>query len=210
MALTAQNTTAVTAVHVLRELQPRELERRSTASASTPRRPDALLVGAHRDRRRVPRARPVPLVVDPVMVARSGARLLQPDAVQTLVARLFPLATVATPNLWRPGTHRPRPGTRATWQSGWSSSEPGPRSSPAAMAESGRPPLRRPGQPELPVRRNDVPPPTAPAVRTPRRWPPCSPAACAAGRRTRRRRRRAEAVRHGLADTSRARARSTS
>src|ERR671935_7186 len=41
---------------------------------------------------------PVPLVVDPVMVASSGARLLREDAVETLVARLFPLATVVTPN----------------------------------------------------------------------------------------------------------------
>jgi hydroxymethylpyrimidine/phosphomethylpyrimidine kinase len=42
---------------------------------------------------------PVPLVVDPVMVASSGARLLELDAIETLVARLFPLATVVTPNL---------------------------------------------------------------------------------------------------------------
>ena len=42
---------------------------------------------------------PVPLVVDPVMVASSGARLLQDDAVDVLVTRLFPLATVVTPNL---------------------------------------------------------------------------------------------------------------
>jgi hydroxymethylpyrimidine/phosphomethylpyrimidine kinase len=42
---------------------------------------------------------PVPLVVDPVMVASSGAKLLQDDAVKTLVERLFPLATVITPNL---------------------------------------------------------------------------------------------------------------
>ncbi|MGZ4396656.1 MAG: bifunctional hydroxymethylpyrimidine kinase/phosphomethylpyrimidine kinase, partial [Gaiellaceae bacterium] len=40
-----------------------------------------------------------PLVVDPVMVASSGAKLLQDDAVSTLVGRLFPLATVVTPNL---------------------------------------------------------------------------------------------------------------
>ena len=40
----------------------------------------------------------MPLVVDPVMVASSGARLLQEDAVEALVARLFPLATVVTPN----------------------------------------------------------------------------------------------------------------
>jgi hydroxymethylpyrimidine/phosphomethylpyrimidine kinase len=43
--------------------------------------------------------REVPLVVDPVMVASSGAKLLQDDAVETLVSRLFPLATVVTPNL---------------------------------------------------------------------------------------------------------------
>ena len=42
---------------------------------------------------------PVPLVVDPVMVASSGAKLLEDDAVDTLVGRLFPLATVVTPNL---------------------------------------------------------------------------------------------------------------
>ena len=42
---------------------------------------------------------PGPLVVDPVMVASSGARLLREDAVETLVTRLFPLATVITPNL---------------------------------------------------------------------------------------------------------------
>jgi len=41
----------------------------------------------------------VPLVVDPVMVASSGARLLRDDAVEALVGRLFPLATVVTPNL---------------------------------------------------------------------------------------------------------------
>lgn len=43
--------------------------------------------------------RDVPLVVDPVMVASSGAKLLLDEAVETMVARLFPLATVITPNL---------------------------------------------------------------------------------------------------------------
>jgi len=42
---------------------------------------------------------PVTLVVDPVMVASSGAKLLEDDAVTALVGRLFPLATVVTPNL---------------------------------------------------------------------------------------------------------------
>jgi hydroxymethylpyrimidine/phosphomethylpyrimidine kinase len=45
-----------------------------------------------------PAARP-PLVVDPVMVATSGARLLPADAVAAYAARLFPLATLVTPNL---------------------------------------------------------------------------------------------------------------
>lgn len=40
-----------------------------------------------------------PVVVDPVMVAESGARLLDPDAQQTLVEEILPRATVLTPNL---------------------------------------------------------------------------------------------------------------
>jgi hydroxymethylpyrimidine/phosphomethylpyrimidine kinase len=43
--------------------------------------------------------RPAPLVVDPVMVAASGAKLLRDAAVSVLVERLLPLATVVTPNL---------------------------------------------------------------------------------------------------------------
>ena len=43
--------------------------------------------------------RRLPLVVDPVMVASSGSRLLREDAVATLTGRIFPLATVVTPNL---------------------------------------------------------------------------------------------------------------
>lgn len=39
------------------------------------------------------------LVVDPVMVATSGARLLQEDAIETMQRELIPLSTVATPNL---------------------------------------------------------------------------------------------------------------
>ena len=45
------------------------------------------------------RAVNVPLVVDPVMVAKSGHFLLEPDAVLTLRKRLLPLAEVVTPNL---------------------------------------------------------------------------------------------------------------
>ncbi len=43
--------------------------------------------------------RGLPLVVDPVMVASSGSRLLRPDAVGALTGLLFPLAAVVTPNL---------------------------------------------------------------------------------------------------------------
>jgi hydroxymethylpyrimidine/phosphomethylpyrimidine kinase len=43
--------------------------------------------------------RRVPLVVDPVMVATSGDALLQQDAVALYRERLFPMATVVTPNL---------------------------------------------------------------------------------------------------------------
>ena len=41
----------------------------------------------------------IPLVVDPVMVSTSGARLLQPAAERVLRKRLLPLATLVTPNL---------------------------------------------------------------------------------------------------------------
>ncbi len=40
-----------------------------------------------------------PLVVDPVMIATSGAALLEPDAVEAYQAELLPLATLVTPNL---------------------------------------------------------------------------------------------------------------
>ena len=39
------------------------------------------------------------LVVDPVMVAKSGDALLEPQAVQGLIQRILPLALVVTPNL---------------------------------------------------------------------------------------------------------------
>lgn len=39
------------------------------------------------------------IVVDPVMVATSGARLIAPDAAEELAHRLFPLARVITPNI---------------------------------------------------------------------------------------------------------------
>lgn len=43
--------------------------------------------------------RRIPAVVDPVMVATSGATLLQPDAVAAVTGQLLPLAALVTPNL---------------------------------------------------------------------------------------------------------------
>ncbi len=45
------------------------------------------------------RAPAVPLVVDPVMVAKGGAPLIEPGAIDTLKRRLIPRAAVLTPNL---------------------------------------------------------------------------------------------------------------
>jgi hydroxymethylpyrimidine/phosphomethylpyrimidine kinase len=39
------------------------------------------------------------IAVDPVMVSKSGSRLLRPEAVEALIGHLFPLADVVTPNL---------------------------------------------------------------------------------------------------------------
>jgi hydroxymethylpyrimidine/phosphomethylpyrimidine kinase len=44
-----------------------------------------------------------PLVVDPVMIAKSSAPLLKPDAIEALKTRLLPQATVVTPNLHEAG-----------------------------------------------------------------------------------------------------------
>jgi hydroxymethylpyrimidine/phosphomethylpyrimidine kinase len=44
-----------------------------------------------------------PLVVDPVMIAKSGAPLLKPEAIEALKTKLLPLATVVTPNLHEAG-----------------------------------------------------------------------------------------------------------
>ena len=44
-------------------------------------------------------ARSIPFVVDPVMIATSGDNLLEPKAVEAYKNKLFPLATLITPNL---------------------------------------------------------------------------------------------------------------
>jgi hydroxymethylpyrimidine/phosphomethylpyrimidine kinase len=101
VALTAQNTVAVTAVH---ELPPPFVIAQLEAvfddigvdAAKTGMLFSRTLIETVAD---FLEAHPLPLVVDPVLVASSGARLLQEDAVSTLVTRLFPLAAVVTPNL---------------------------------------------------------------------------------------------------------------
>jgi hydroxymethylpyrimidine/phosphomethylpyrimidine kinase len=40
-----------------------------------------------------------PVVVDPVMIAKSGALLLKPEAIHSLINELLPLATIVTPNV---------------------------------------------------------------------------------------------------------------
>lgn len=101
VALTAQNTQGVTVVH---EVPPIFVHAQLEAvfsdigvdAAKTGMLFSRPLIEAVADYLTVYR---VPLVVDPVMVASSGAKLLQDDAVDVLVGRLFPLATVITPNL---------------------------------------------------------------------------------------------------------------
>lgn len=41
----------------------------------------------------------IPLIVDPVMIAKGGASLLQDAAVKTLIEKLFPYTTICTPNI---------------------------------------------------------------------------------------------------------------
>ncbi|MGE0100329.1 MAG: bifunctional hydroxymethylpyrimidine kinase/phosphomethylpyrimidine kinase [Hydrogenophaga sp.] len=53
------------------------------------------------------------VVLDPVMVATSGDRLIAPETVQVLVDELFPLATVVTPNLDEAALLLGRPITQA-------------------------------------------------------------------------------------------------
>jgi len=101
VALTAQNTVGVTAIHEL----PQEFVTAQLEAVFDDIGVDAAKTGMLFSARLIETVadfleeRPVPLVVDPVMVASSGAQLLEDDAVETLVERLFPLATVVTPNL---------------------------------------------------------------------------------------------------------------
>ena len=101
VALTAQNTRAVTAIHEL----PSDFVIAQLEAVFDDIGVDAAKTGMLFSRRLIETVagylayHRVPLVVDPVMVASSGAKLLEDDAVDALIARLFPLATIVTPNL---------------------------------------------------------------------------------------------------------------
>jgi hydroxymethylpyrimidine/phosphomethylpyrimidine kinase len=115
VALTAQNTVGVTAVHEV----PADFVREQIDAIFADLGVDAAKTGMLFSSKLIDAVadalgeRNVPLVVDPVMIASSGAKLLQDDAVDTLVTRLFPLATVVTPNLLEAEALAGSPGTRS-------------------------------------------------------------------------------------------------
>jgi len=101
-ALTAQHTRGVTAVHV----PPTAFLDAQVDACFDDFRIGAVKLGMLANAevieavaRALERHRPPQVVVDPVMVATSGARLLEADALDALRTRLLPLATVITPNL---------------------------------------------------------------------------------------------------------------
>ena len=101
-ALTAQNTTGVTGIQ---EVTPEFLQQQIDAVVSDIR-PDAVKTGMVSS---IPLIKVIAssikkyglknVVVDPVMAATSGAKLISDDAIHTLKKELFPLATVITPNI---------------------------------------------------------------------------------------------------------------
>ncbi|GBC68715.1 Hydroxymethylpyrimidine/phosphomethylpyrimidine kinase [archaeon HR01] len=100
--ITAQNTEKVAAIHVV----PAEIVREQIRVVVDDIGVDAVKTGmlysadiieaVSYELRRVE----APIVVDPVAVAKSGARLLTERAVKTLIERLVPIATVVTPNAY--------------------------------------------------------------------------------------------------------------
>lgn len=101
-ALTAQNTTGVQGIF---EVSPDFLAQQLD-SIFTDIRPDAVKIGMVSSTglieviaRKMREYRAENIVVDPVMVATSGAKLISDDAIAALKAHLLPLATVLTPNI---------------------------------------------------------------------------------------------------------------
>ena len=101
-ALTAQNTTGVTGIL---EVSP-EFLRKQLDAVFEDIFPDAVKIGMVSSSAlinviadRLEHYEAKNIVVDPVMVATSGARLIEEEAVEVLKDRLLPLATVITPNI---------------------------------------------------------------------------------------------------------------
>ena len=101
-ALTAQNTTGVDAIlNVTPEFLGQELD-----AIFTDIYPDAVKIGMVSDKdlirmiaAKLKQYEAKNIVVDPVMVATSGAKLISDDAIEVLKKELFPLAGVLTPNI---------------------------------------------------------------------------------------------------------------
>ncbi|MDY3239742.1 MAG: bifunctional hydroxymethylpyrimidine kinase/phosphomethylpyrimidine kinase [Anaerovoracaceae bacterium] len=101
-ALTAQNTTGVTAImDVTPDFLKEQME-----NVFTDIRPDAVKIGMvsaspliETIAEELKKFDAANIVVDPVMVATSGAKLISDEAVATLKERLLPLAAVLTPNI---------------------------------------------------------------------------------------------------------------
>jgi hydroxymethylpyrimidine/phosphomethylpyrimidine kinase len=99
--VTAQNPAGVRAIECCRP----EMVRRQIEAVFDAFRPAAVKTGMLHSAKTIRvvaafcRKQRVPLVVDPVMIATSGAQLLKPDAVQVLMHELLPLATLVMPNL---------------------------------------------------------------------------------------------------------------
>jgi hydroxymethylpyrimidine/phosphomethylpyrimidine kinase len=101
-AITAQNTVAVTAVHTL----PGELIVEQVRAVADDIGVDAVKIGMLGTVETIEAVASAldlvpdaPVVLDPVMVAESGARLLDEDAQEALTTLLLPRAAVATPNV---------------------------------------------------------------------------------------------------------------
>lgn len=101
-ALTAQNTTGVTAIQ---EATPEFLKQQLDAIFEDIF-PDAVKIGMvsssaliHVIAERLRYYKAAKIVVDPVMVATAGSSLIRTDAVQTMANELLPLASVVTPNI---------------------------------------------------------------------------------------------------------------
>jgi hydroxymethylpyrimidine/phosphomethylpyrimidine kinase len=101
-AITAQNTVGVTAVHLV----PPDVIRLQIQAVASDLRPRALKSGMIATAAQMEvvaeaiRANQLaPYVLDPVMIASSGDRLIDREAERALAGHLFPLATLVTPNL---------------------------------------------------------------------------------------------------------------